>query len=177
MFNTIIQYKLDLLYIPESILKDHIIPKDYYKPKIEIRNYYLKWNDESYGIPQKEISELKGFVTNAIPFFNIDYEVLNNLEKPRHRDKYSFDKRLSPRICISYTIKHSHIVKYELHMLSDGSTFIERIEGIEEGATTSKTKNGNDTKVNPQRHHFRPIFYLKWTLGELLFNRQKVELH
>ena len=55
--------------IPGSILKDHLIPKDYYKPKIEIRNYYLKWNDESYGIPQKEIPELKSFVTNAIPFF------------------------------------------------------------------------------------------------------------
>jgi hypothetical protein len=55
-------------------------------------------------------------------------------------------------------------------MLSDGSTFIERIEGIE--ATTLKT---NDIIVNPQRHHFKPIFYLKWTLGELLFNRQKVE--
>ena len=161
--------------IPESILKDHIIPKDYYKPKIEIRNYYLKWNDESYGIPQKETPELKRFVTNAIPFFDMSYEVVHNLEKPRYRDKYSFDKGLSPRICISYTIKHSYVVRYELHMLSDGSTFIERIEGVEEEeATTSKT---NDTKGNPQRHHFRPIFYLKWTSGELLFNRQKVELH
>jgi hypothetical protein len=61
-------------------------------------------------------------------------------------------------------------------MLSDGSTFIERIEGVEEIAKT-KTKNDNDTIVNPQRRHFKPIFYLKWTLGELLFNRQKVEMH
>ena len=29
---------------------------------------------------------------------------------------------------------------YELHMLSDGSTFIERIEGLEEEATKSKQK-------------------------------------
>jgi hypothetical protein len=56
------------LDIPQSILNDHLIPRDYYKPKIEIRNYYLKWNDESYGIPQKEIPELKRFVTNAIHF-------------------------------------------------------------------------------------------------------------
>ena len=149
--------------IPESILKDHIIPKDYYKPTIEIQNYYLKWNDVSYGIPQKEIPELKRFVTNAIPFFDIAYEVLNNLEKPRYRDKYRFDKGLSPRIGISYTIKHSHIVRYELHMLSDDSTFIDRIGGVEEEATTSKTKNDNDTIVNPKRRHFKPIFYLKWT--------------
>jgi hypothetical protein len=62
-------------------------------------------------------------------------------ENPRFRDKYSFDKELFPRICISYTVKHIHIVRYELHMLSDDSTFIERIEGLEEEeATTSKQK-------------------------------------
>jgi hypothetical protein len=162
------------LNIPESILKDHLIPKDYYKPKIEIRNYYLKWNDESYGIPQKEMPELKRFVTNAIPFFDMSYEVLNNLQKPKYKDKYRFYKELSPRICISHTNKHSHIVRYELHMLSDGSTFIERIEGVE---VETKTKNDNDNIVNLHRRHFKPIFYLKWTLGELLFNRQKVEMH
>ena len=79
-----------------SILKDHLIPTDCYKPKIEIQNYYLKWNDESYGIPQKEIPELNRFVTNAIPFFDMGYEVLNNFENPRFRDKYSFDKGLFP---------------------------------------------------------------------------------
>ena len=38
--------------------------------------------------------------------------------------------------------QHSPIVRYELHMLSDGSTFI-GIEGVEEEeeTTTSKTKN------------------------------------
>jgi hypothetical protein len=67
----------------------------------------------------------------------MSYEVLNNLNR-RFRDKYSFDKGLFPRICISYTVKHIHIVRYELHILSDGSTFIERIEGLEkeEEATT-----------------------------------------
>jgi hypothetical protein len=55
-------------------------------------------------------------------------------------------------------------------MLSDGSTFIERIEGVEE-ATTSKTKNDYDNIANLHRGHFKPIFYLKWMLGELLFNR------
>ena len=163
--------------IPESVLKDHLTPKNYYKPKIEIRNYYLKWNNESYGISQKEIPELKRFVTNAIPFFDTGYEVLNNLEKPRYRDKYRFYKELSPRICISHTNKHNHIVRYELHMLSDGSTFIERIEGVEDEATTAETKNDDVNIVNPQRHHFKPVFHVKWTLGELLFNRQKVEMH
>jgi hypothetical protein len=47
---------------------------------------------------------------------------------------------LFPLICISHTVKHIHIVRYELHMLSDGSTFIERIEGLEEEATKSNKK-------------------------------------
>lgn len=52
-------------------------------------------------------------------------------------------------------------------MLSDDSTFIERIEGVEEEATTLKIKNDNYNTVNPQRRHFKPLFYLKWALGEL----------
>ena len=98
--------------------------------------------------------------------------MLNNLEKPRYRDKYRFYKELSPRIYISHTNKHSRIVRYDLHMLSDSSTFIERIERLE--VTTSKT---NDIIVNLQRRHFKPLFHVKWTLGELLFNRQNVETH
>jgi hypothetical protein len=36
-------------------MERYIIPHDYEKPRIEIGNYYLKWNDKSYGISQKEI--------------------------------------------------------------------------------------------------------------------------
>jgi hypothetical protein len=56
-------------------------------------------------------------------------------------------------------------------MHPDGSTFIDGIEGIEPITTT---ENDNDTvvrKVDVQRYQVKPIFYLKWTLGELLFNR------
>ena len=42
-------------------------------------------------------------------------------------------------------------------MLSDGSTFIERIERVEE-STTLKTKNDNDNIVNPQSRHFNQYF-------------------
>ena len=64
--------------IPGSILKDHLIPK----AKDRNPKLLFKGNDESYGIPQKEIPELKRFVTNAIPFFDMSYEALNNLQKP-----------------------------------------------------------------------------------------------
>jgi hypothetical protein len=42
---------LILLDISESILKEYLIPKDHEKPRIEIGNYFLKWDDDnkSYG--------------------------------------------------------------------------------------------------------------------------------
>ncbi len=54
-------------------------------------------------------------------------------------------------------------------MGSDGSTFIDRVEGI-------KISNNNKTIEKKgkllQRHDVKPTLYLKWSLGELLFNRQ-----
>jgi len=59
-------------------------------------NYYLKWNDESYGISQKETPELKRFLANVIPFFDTSYELLNTLEKPKHKGKYHLFRELCP---------------------------------------------------------------------------------
>jgi hypothetical protein len=55
-------------------------------------------------------------------------------------------------------------------MGSDGSTFIDRVEGIE----ISNNNNNNIEKKGklPQRHDVKPRLYLKWSLGELLFNIQ-----
>ncbi len=162
--------------IPQFAIDEYLVPKDYLKPKIEIRNYYLKWNFESYGMPQKEINELKRFLTDAIPFFDSSYELLHSFEKAKYKDKYRLHKGLSPTLNISYINKHtSHnsIVRYELHMRPDGSTFIDRIEGIEPIRTTTIKESDTSVKnVNEQRYQVKPIFYLKWTLGELLFNRQ-----
>jgi hypothetical protein len=55
-------------------------------------------------------------------------------------------------------------------MGSDGSTFIDRAERIE------ISNNNNDIQANRgkllKRHDVKPMLYLKWNLGELLFNRQ-----
>jgi hypothetical protein len=158
------------LDIPESILKEHLIPKDYEKPKIEIGNYFLKWDDDnkSYGIHPKETPELKRFLKNAIAFFDTSYELLSKLEKAKYKDKYPLHTGLSPKILLSYRNK-DHVVSYELCMGSDGSTFIDRVEGIE-------ISNNNNIIANkgklPKRHDVKPTLYLKWSLGELLFNRQ-----
>jgi hypothetical protein len=72
--------------ILESTIKESLIAKHYHKPRIEVGNYYLKWNeDTTYGIQQNEISEVKRFLKNAIPFFDTSYEVLNNLEKSNYK--------------------------------------------------------------------------------------------
>jgi len=75
------------LEIPEPVVKEHLIPKNYEKPKIEIGNYYLEWNDDSYGIYQKEISELKAFLKNTISYFGIIFEVLSDLQRSKHVGK------------------------------------------------------------------------------------------
>jgi hypothetical protein len=55
-------------------------------------------------------------------------------------------------------------------MGSDGSTFIDRVERIE------VSNNNNHILAYkgklPQQHDVKPTLYLKWSLGELLFNRQ-----
>ena len=159
--------------ISEAILKEYLIPKDYDKPRIEIGNYFLKWDEDnkSYGIHPREIPELKGFLKKAIAFLDTSYELLNKLEKPKYKDKYPLHTGLSPLILLSYKNK-DHRLSYELYMGSDGSTFIDRVEGIE----VSLINDNNNILANkgklPQRHDVKPRLYLKWSLGELLFNRQ-----
>jgi hypothetical protein len=157
------------LEIPKSIVKEHLIPKNYEKPKIEIGNYYLEWNADSYGIYQKEISELKGFLKNGISHFGIIFELLNDLHKSKHVGKRQLDKEFNPFILIIHHNK-DHTISYNLYMASDGTTFIDRLESIEIQRNEELLKDG--TSIN--RHYKKSRFHLEWNLGELLFNRQRV---
>lgn len=156
--------------ITEDLVAQYIISNEYVKPRIEIGNYYLEWNDKSYGIYQKEISELKGFLKNIIPYFDVIYQLLYSLERPRGKKKYGLDKRLFPDIHLSHN-NQGHLIKYDLYMKSDGSTFIDRTEKLEvvnEGEESSK--NGN---VRPM-DHLDSGLSIEWKLGQLLFNRQGI---
>jgi hypothetical protein len=153
------------LDITQATLKQYIMPHNYEKPRIEIGNYYLKWDDKSSGISQKEISELKGFLKDTIPHFDVIYELINSLETSRGKDKRRAHKELSPHIHLSQSTK-DRIVRYELYMGSDGSTFIDRTERFE---IINKDESGY-----AQGPYVKSELFLKWSLGELLFNRQGV---
>jgi hypothetical protein len=158
------------LKITEDIVAQYIISNGYEKPRIEIGNYYLEWNDKSYGIYQKEISDLKGFLKNVIPYFDAIYQLLHSLERPRCKEKYGLDKQLIPDIHLSHN-NQGHLIRYHLYMKSDGSTFIDRTEKLEvvnEGEESSKKVN-----VRP-RNHVDSGLSLEWILGQLLFNRQGI---
>ena len=147
------------------------MPHDYEKPRIEIGNYYLQWDDKSSGISQKEISELKGFLKDTIPHFDVIYELINSLETSRGKDKRRAHKELSPHIHFSRSNKDL-MLSYDLYMASDGSTFIYRTERFEiinkDESELSKSTNVQQIRYNNSE------FYLKWNLGELLFNRQGI---
>jgi hypothetical protein len=158
------------LKITEDIVGQYIISNEYVKPRIEIGHYYLEWNDKSYGIYQKEMSELKGFLKNIIPYFDAIYQMLHSLERPRGKKKYGLDKRLFPDIHLSHN-NQGHLIRYDLHMKSAGSTFIDRAEKLEvvnEGEESSKKVN-----VRPMDHVDSGLS-IEWKLGQLLFNRQGI---
>ena len=160
------------MYIPETIAKEYFIPKEFMKPMIEIGNYYLKWEDASYGVQLKEVPEIKEFIKNAIPIFDSSYKLLNSLERSeyKHKEKHRFRKLLSPQIHLSQRNKN-HIIGYELYMKFDGSTFIYRVEKIE----TIKIDNNNPiNEVRPEKDQTKSTVFIKWKLGELLFNRQDI---
>ncbi|HEY6657497.1 MAG TPA: hypothetical protein VIZ62_03120 [Nitrososphaeraceae archaeon] len=153
----------------QEIVSQYILANGYEKPKIEIGNYYLKWNEKCYGIYPKEIVELKEFVTNLIPYFEVIYKLINSLERPRSKERYFQNKKLSPDIHFSHRNKE-HLVSYDLHMMSDGATFIDRTEKIE---IITQDYSTFSTGVNVAKGNFDKLeLFLKSKLGQLLFNRQ-----
>lgn len=153
----------------QEIVSQYVIANGYEKPKIEIGNYYLKWNEKCYGIYPKEIVELKEFVTNVIPYFEVIYKLINSLERPRNKERFFLNKKLSPDIHFAHRNKE-HLVSYDLHMISDGATFIDRTEKIE---IITKDYSTFSSGVNVAKGNFDKLeIFLKSKLGQLLFNRQ-----
>ena len=153
--------------ITKDVITQYILSGEYDKPKIQVGNYYLQWNEKSYGITHKERIELKEFLSMTIPYFDEIYRLLNGLEKPRGKEKYRLGKKLIPIMHIPY-IHKDNLVNYDLSMKSDGSTFIDRLERIE------IIKEHESIKKHYHSKYFDHDLFVKWNLGELLFNRQRI---
>ena len=99
------------------------------------------------------------------------------LQKSNYKvKKYHRHKELFPCLCLLHGNK-DHTVSYELHMTIDGSTFLDRIEKIK--ATYNNVGNDDNKLLTSEeeaaakgnKYIKKSIIHLKWTLGELLFNR------
>jgi hypothetical protein len=157
------------LKFTQEIVSQYIKANGYEKPKLEIGSYYLKWDEKCYGIPHKEIFEIKGFLTKVIPYFDVTYQLINSLERPRSKERYVMNKRLSPDIHFSHRNKE-RLVSYDLYMKSDGATFIDRTEKIE---IVNQDYSKLSTHFNVPKANFdKPELFLKSKLGQLFFNRQ-----
>ena len=120
-----------------------------------------------YGIHEKEISELKDFLKNAISYFGIIFEVLSDLQRSKNVGKRQLRKEFNPFILILHHNK-GHLIIYDLYMALDGTTFIDRLERIQIQRNEELLKDG----INFNSHFTESPFHLKWNLGELLFNKQ-----
>jgi hypothetical protein len=99
---------------------------------------------------------------------------LNRVKQPIHkqRENRPLHKKLSPYLYLSHRSKN-HIISYELYMKPDGATFIDRVEDIE--MVNEGDNDGQPNKGHIQGQRIKSVpSYLKWNLGELLFDRQGV---
>jgi hypothetical protein len=134
-----------------DIPAEALAPKDYVKPDISVGNYYLEWDGQSYGIPQKEAQELKRFVAEIAPHLAAMYEAVGGAYKIMEgkagaKEARRMEEMFAPQVLAAR--KRGGVV-YNLQMKRDGATFISRSETIEK-------KSG---------------LALSWNLGELVFDR------
>jgi len=135
---------------------------------LEFGNYYLKWYDKSYGVRQNEIPELKRFPKNITPHLSVIYHLLNSLENKRPNDNYCAYRQLSPDIHLSHS-NRNRLIRYDLHMMLDGSTFIDRTEKIE---IINEEINEISKRVNEYcMDNVYSSLSARWKLGQLVFNR------
>ncbi|WP_148681598.1 hypothetical protein [Candidatus Nitrososphaera gargensis] len=143
--------------IPTNVLNEYLIPKDYVKPDVRVGNYFLEWNTSSYGIPQKEVSNLRRFIADLAPFLStFIFEAALGIprsirEKASSKEAHNFEEAFSPRLMIARKIRNS---EYVLQMTADGAATLSR----------SETIAGDGKQAD---------LALNWNLGQILFDRQR----
>lgn len=147
-----------MLEIPRPAA-EYIIPRDYVKPDIIVGNYYLKWDDSSYGISRREAPELRSLINDLVPYISSAiYEAAKEIHATVEENAKGAGARqieaFSPELLLT---RRRGDITYTLQMKRDGTTLLRRSETIIAIGDTKKKTH----------------LYVSWILGELLFNRQK----
>lgn len=149
--------------IPESVMEPYLTQAIFVKPDIVLDRYSLRWDKSSYGIPQREVSELKSFLRDILPYvsgalFKAAQGLSNTIETEVDDIKIArkIEDSFSPRLLISRNRgDHLHV----LEMRRDGTAIIKRKEQVRAMENVDKNQDSNK------------IFHLEFVLGELVFAR------
>ena len=150
--------------IPESLLQEYVAERNFVKPEIIMGNYTLKWDEFAFGIPPREVPELKAFLRDILPyisgaFFKAANELSNTIVKKVGDIKKArkIHDSLSPQLHLSFCKRD---YAYALQMRQDGTTIIKRNETV----TATEADGRKQTKGGK-------TFQLDFILGELIFIR------
>jgi hypothetical protein len=143
------------------VINEYLIPRDYVKPDIRVGNYFLEWDPSSYGIPQKEVPNLRRFIADLAPFLStFIFEAALGIPRSIRGEKTStskqarkFEETFSPRLLVTRRTRDS---EYILQMTADGAATLGRSRII----TSDDGKQATNLA-------------LSWNLGQLLFDRQR----
>lgn len=135
---------------------DMIKPQGYAKPEVEVDGYALKWNDVSYGMPEREVAELKTFIRDAIPALVSIHRHAELLTREGERRTNLRRFQLEGSLATGIVASHSRSgARYEIYMAWDGMVFMDRTECI----------NGNYDDGSGA--YYDSQLEIRWNLGEL----------
>lgn len=102
------------------------------KPTIEIEGYPVEWTPMIEGIPEDEVSELKTFIRDAIPYFESVQQAADLLHKRIEKSK-NMSRHEVGRDVFNIVIQLRHNIRgdpdrpdYVISMTWDGVIFIDR---------------------------------------------------
>ena len=151
------------MQMDQSSLQQYTASRCFVKPEIRLSNYFLKWDESSYGIPQTEVSELKAFLRDILPYisgalFKAAGKISTTIEEEIGDIKKArkIQESFSPELLLS---RCRGDCTYILQMHQDGTTIMKRNEKV----TIAEAADSKQIKIR--------AFQLDFLLGELVFIR------
>lgn len=145
------------------------------KPEIKFGNYFFKWNEKSFGIYSTEIAKFKGFIKKSIPYLEFIMKIINDIHSIPN-SKNSMKKEILENGNFSISNKYNSNIIFILFIDIDGATTLFREEQvILDRKTYDKIINqdkSNDIRTINNLKDFDRHISIKWSLGNLLFDRK-----